>query len=109
LSHKKAFVLHHSDQDLASLKPKVDEVIIVVKGRFSPFNPTDLFKKIQENVTSFDTEADYVVPVGSTVANFLAGVALGLKQPKKIKLCILDSRNNHYKEVVLKLEGHNGK
>lgn len=105
---RKAYVIQLRDKDVSAAKKKVDEVISVFEGRINTFYPGELFVDVRKAMTDYDTEHDYVIPVGSTVANFIAGIAVGLKRPKRVKLLVFDLQGR-YKEVVLDLEKHYGK
>lgn len=101
---KKGFVVHVKFQDLENVKLKVDEIVAITKGKVNPFVIDDLWKQVQKGMTSADTSRDYIVPAGNTLVNFLAGLALGMRSPKKVKLMVHDATNGHYKELVLNLE-----
>ena len=100
---KRAFVVSVKNQELDNIQMKVDQVVPITEGRVNPFFLDELWKPIQKAVSSFDTAKDYIVPSGNSVANFLAGLALGLRGPKKVKLMIHDATNGLYKELVLDL------
>jgi hypothetical protein len=103
---KKVFVPHQIAKDIEEARKKADELVVIVDGKFNPFYIGDLFKTVEAGVTSIDTEGDFIAPMGSSLVNFLTGVAIGMKQPKKVKLLIFDNTGGrNYKEVVLKLKG----
>ena len=101
---KKAFVTHLSSQDITEKTAKVDLVVPILEGRLNPFGVQDLLKDVRKGMTDLDTEEDYIIPAGSSVANFVAGLALGLRKPGQVKLKIFDATRGQYKEVVLILE-----
>lgn len=97
---KRAFILHRRAQDTSEIGMKVDDTKIVIDGKFYPFDPGEIYAKIQEAMSHFDTD-DVIVPCGSNLICFLAGFFLGSqKNPKKLKLLVHDVRNNKYRDVI---------
>jgi hypothetical protein len=101
---KRAFVLHRRAQDFDEAAAKVDEIKVVIDGKFSAFEPGEVYREIDKAMTSFDAEKDYVLPVGSLLISFLSGFWMGQKNPTRIKLMILDIKTNRYREVVFRPE-----
>jgi hypothetical protein len=100
----KALVIHLRSQDIERLKRKVSETKVLLEGLVNPFDVQRLFEDIQKGMTSIDTTEDYVVPMGSAVANFVAGLVVGLRKPKKVKFLIHESAVGNYKEVVVEVK-----
>lgn len=101
---KKAFVTHLSSQDITEKTARVDLVVPFLEGKLNPFDVQTLLKDVRHAVTDLDTEEDYVIPAGSAVANFIAGIALGMRGPRTLKLKVFDATRGQYKEVLLVLE-----
>ena len=105
---KKAFAIQLRDKDISGAQKKVDEVIPIFEGRVRTFFPGDVFKTIQKAMTHYDPLKVYILPVGSSVANLITGISIGLRNPKQVKLLVFDE-GGQYKEVVLNLEKLRGK
>ena len=99
---RKIYLIHLKEQDISGVRRK-GEVRTVVEGRQNPFATSDLVRAIEKGVTDLDTSADYILPVGSSLVNFLSGLVLGLKRPRSLKLMIHDAKSGEYKEVVLNM------
>lgn len=99
----KAFVIQIRDKDVSGAAKKAD-LVPIFEGKVRTFFPGDIFAEIQKAMSHYDPKRDYILPVGSSLANFVAGVAVGLKSPGQVKLMVY-AGNEEYKEVVLKLEG----
>jgi len=97
---KRAFVIHLRSQDLESVGRKVGEIVPVLEGRFYPFDIGALCGIIQEVLSQFDTSKDFIVPMGSTLVNFLAGYYLGQQNTGLIKIMVHDVKTNMYREVI---------
>lgn len=97
---KRAFVIHIRAQDTSALDRKVSEVVPVIEGSFYPFDPGEIYGKIVAALSQAVTEQDFIVPMGSTLANFLAGYYLGSQGVQRLKLMIHDVKTNTYREVV---------
>lgn len=106
---RKIFVVHHRSQDLGELEKKPGEIVIALRGNINPFALDELLVSLQKSMTHLDTSRDIISPSGNVMANFLAGVAVGLQHPKKIKFLIHNASTGLYKDCVLNLGATNGK
>ena len=88
-------------QDIDELSRKSDEVIALTKGSQPPTYANDQLKVLMKGLSQFDTKEDSIVPAGGVLMAFLAGIAVGLKSPDKVKLHVFDSKTEHYKKVML--------
>ncbi len=109
MSNRKIFVVHHRSQDLGELEKKPGEIVIALRGNINPFALDELLVSLQKAMTHLDTDKDTISPSGNVMANFLAGVALGLKHPKKIKFLVHNAGTGLFKDCVLNLGATNGK
>ena len=109
MNTRKIFVVHHRSQDIGELEKKPGEIVIALRGKINPFAPDDLLASLQKAMTHLDTSKDIISPSGNVMANFLAGVAVGLKNPRKIKFLIHNASTGLYKDCVLNLGATNGK
>lgn len=94
---------HRRSQDIDRAKAK-GRVTVVFEGPVNPFDVQTLFQQLSKAMTSTDTAKDYLLPMGSAVVNFLAGLAVGMKNPEKVKFLLHEAKTGTYKEVVLEIK-----
>ena len=105
---KKAYIPHIVDQDVSAVREKVDRIHVIVERNFNPFHATDLLAAIRKAVSSYDMDKDYTVLVGSSLVNFLTGLAIGMQRPRQLKLLIHQAKLGHYKEIVIRIPNAEG-
>jgi hypothetical protein len=96
-------VIHRRSQDITKAKDK-GRVSIVFEGTVNSFDVQTLFGQLSKVMTSADTSKEYVLPMGSAVVNFIAGLALGMERPEQVKFLIHEAKTGTYKEVVLEVK-----
>ena len=96
-------VIHRRSQDISKAEEK-GAVTILFEGQVNSFDVQTLFEQASKAMTSVDTAKDHILPMGSAVANVIAGIVIGMKNPKKVKFRIHEAKTGTYKDVVLEVK-----